>query len=81
VLARLVWKLVSIGSQQTKNKGLLVYNAVIHSKLPLANRSLLFHMIGDERIKTKAQLDAAIEFLVSVGESWTFFFHSSALLM
>jgi len=68
VLARLVWKLVSIGSQQTKNKGLLVYNAVIHSKLPLANRSLLFHMIGDERIKTKAQLDAAIEFLVSVGE-------------
>ncbi|GJD08915.1 Glutamine--tRNA ligase [Galdieria sulphuraria] len=59
---------VNDGSQQTKNKCLLLYNAVIHPKLPLTNRNSLFLMIGDERIKTKAQLDAAIEFLVSIGE-------------
>eukprot|EP00871_Galdieria_phlegrea_P005143 jgi/Galph1/562/GphlegSOOS_G5403.1 len=50
------------------NKCLLAYNAVIHGKLPSRNRVLLFQMIGDERIRTKAQLDAAIEHLVSIGE-------------
>ncbi|GJQ10849.1 hypothetical protein GpartN1_g2640.t1 [Galdieria partita] len=60
--------LVTNENERNKNKCLLLYNAVTQPKLPLANRSLLFQMIGEERITTKAQLDAAIEFLVSVGE-------------